>query len=75
MAHSTDQARIIDNSIFSYSFLLHGADIITTASYQASVNGYQKHLGVSASEALDLIGKSVTIAKEAKEWFMAQPQV
>lgn len=54
---------------------MHGADIITTASYQASVDGYRKYLHLSESEAIGLIEKSVTIAKEAKEWFLQQPEV
>jgi homocysteine S-methyltransferase len=47
------------------SFLESGADILITASYQASVGGFCSELGVSEDEALNLIGRSVAIAKEA----------
>ena len=59
----------------SSSYLQYGADIITTASYQASVEGFCKHLKVPPSEALRLIGQSVSIAHKAKESFLKQPKV
>ena len=57
------------------SFLLHGADIITTSSYQASIEGFCQTLGVSLQEAHDLIGLSVTLATKAREWFLQKPEV
>lgn len=54
---------------------MHGADIITTGSYQASVGGFCKYLDVSTEEALELIGQSVKLAVQAREWFLDQPQV
>ena len=36
---------------------------------QASVAGFRKELGVSESEALNLIGLSVALAKEACQWY------
>ena len=57
------------------SFLLNGADVIITASYQASVEGLCQHLNVSPEKALDLISDSVALAKAASDWFITQPQV
>ena len=58
-----------------YSYLEHGADIITTASYQASIEGFCEQLKVTAIEGLSLIGQSASLAKEAREWFLQQPEV
>ncbi len=52
-----------------YDYLKAGADCITTASYQASIEGFMK-TGVSEEEALSLISLSVTLAEEARELFM-----
>lgn len=57
------------------SFLQNGADIIITASYQASIDGFHKHLGLSSEQVLELIAKSVSLAKEARDWFLQQPEV
>lgn len=43
-----------------------GAEVATTASYQASVPGFVK-AGMSRSEAECLIGRSVTVAREARD--------
>ncbi|KAK3096171.1 hypothetical protein FSP39_024012 [Pinctada imbricata] len=43
-----------------------GSELVVTASYQASVDGFKKHLGVSEDEALSLLKKSVHLAKEAR---------
>jgi homocysteine S-methyltransferase len=51
------------------SYLESGADIIITASYQASVDGFCQELGLTRHEALDLIGRSVAIAKEAQQLY------
>lgn len=40
-----------------------GAEIITTGSYQSSVEGYMAYLGVDEDEALDLMRDSVKLAK------------
>lgn len=45
--------------------VLAGVDIIETNTYQASVIGFKKYLGVSEEEAFNLIRKSVSFAKEA----------
>lgn len=45
-----------------------GADIATTASYQATFEGYMAR-GMSEDEALSLITRSVTLATEARDAF------
>ncbi|KAH8412614.1 hypothetical protein KR009_003589 [Drosophila setifemur] len=47
-------------------FLQNGADIILTNTYQSSVEGFVKYLGVSRTEGVELIKKSVHLAQEAK---------
>lgn len=51
------------------SYLRSGADVITTASYQASIEGFQKYLGSTVNEAEELIAKSVTLGKQACDEF------
>lgn len=50
-------------------FLLSGADVISTATYQATVEGFVCHLRVSSERAKDLIMSSVQLAKEAVKSF------
>lgn len=57
------------------SFLDAGADVITTASYQASPEGLSHHLSVSHEDALHLIGQSVAIAKQARTEYMREKAV
>lgn len=45
--------------------VLVGVDIIETNTYQASILGFKKYLGVSEDEAFNLIRKAVSLAKEA----------
>jgi len=52
-----------------YSYLKAGADLIETATYQASVEGFMNHLGVQHDEAVELIRKSVDICRLAAEEF------
>ncbi|KAL1299483.1 hypothetical protein AAHE18_18G113800 [Arachis hypogaea] len=47
-------------------YLENGADIIITASYQATIQGF-KAKGISDKESEDLIRKSVEIAREARD--------
>jgi len=49
-----------------YDYLLAGAQIITSASYQASFTGFAKH-GYDAQQAADLMRLSVTLAMQARE--------
>ncbi|XP_070539077.1 uncharacterized protein [Ptychodera flava] len=51
------------------SFLVNGADIIETGTYMASVWGFQKFLGMTESEAKELIKKGVQLAVEARDEF------
>lgn len=47
------------------NFLRAGAELVVTASYQASVHGFVEKLGVTEQKAIDLIKNSVHIAKQA----------
>ncbi|MBR2179953.1 MAG: homocysteine S-methyltransferase [Selenomonadaceae bacterium] len=49
-------------------YLKAGANIITSASYQATIEGFMKH-GLSHDKAVDLIKLSVELAKEACKEF------
>ncbi|XP_070539076.1 uncharacterized protein [Ptychodera flava] len=51
------------------SFLVDGADIIETGTYQASVWGFQKFHGTTESEAKELLKKGVQLAVEARDEF------
>ncbi|KAI5628281.1 homocysteine S-methyltransferase-like isoform 1, partial [Silurus asotus] len=54
-----------------YSFLQCGSDIITTATYQASIEGFTKHLGFKPEEAEDLMMSGVRLAKESTAEFIS----
>ncbi|XP_070689006.1 uncharacterized protein [Pempheris klunzingeri] len=54
-----------------YSFLLAGADVITTATYQASVTGFISHLDVSAERARELLMSGVQLARETADTFVS----
>ncbi|XP_062853329.1 homocysteine S-methyltransferase YbgG [Trichomycterus rosablanca] len=54
-----------------YSYLQSGSDVITTATYQASIEGFTKHLGVKPEEAETLLRSGVQLAKEAAAEFMS----
>lgn len=51
------------------SFLEAGADIIETATYQASIDGICRHLRIAPTEALGVIANAVAIAREARDEF------
>lgn len=53
-----------------YNFLCGGADLIETNTYQASISGFTKYMGVSKSKAKSLIGDAVLIAQKARMEFM-----
>lgn len=53
-------------------FLQAGANVISTNSYQATVDGFIEHLGLSPEESVQLIHKSVQLAKDARERFMKE---
>ena len=46
-------------------FLNAGSNVISTSTYQASVEGYMKHCGLSKEKAEEVIGSSVDLAKAA----------
>ena len=48
-----------------------GADCVITASYQATIDGFVKR-GLNRNEAIELIQKSVKLAKEARDQFWAE---
>ncbi|XP_036397159.1 homocysteine S-methyltransferase 1 [Megalops cyprinoides] len=54
-----------------YRFLNSGADVITTATYQASVEGFIQHLGLTTEQANQLLMSGVQLAKETVEDFKA----
>ena len=47
-------------------YFLAGADIATTASYQASTYGLRDHFGMSEDESMELLKKSVRLAQLAR---------
>uniref|UniRef100_A0A3Q3LM60 Zgc:172121 n=1 Tax=Mastacembelus armatus TaxID=205130 RepID=A0A3Q3LM60_9TELE len=53
-----------------YRFLLSGADVITTATYQASITGFINHLNMSCEGARELLMSGVHLAKETVERFI-----
>jgi S-methylmethionine-dependent homocysteine/selenocysteine methylase len=56
---------LINQNFEICSFLRAGADVILTVSYQAFIDGFMKHLGITEDEAIGLIKKSVYLAKQA----------
>ena len=48
-------------------YYLAGADIAITASYQASTQGFQHHLGIGNGEATQLMRRSVELAQQARD--------
>ncbi|KAL2090060.1 hypothetical protein ACEWY4_014748 [Coilia grayii] len=48
-----------------YRFLGCGADVITTATYQASIEGFVQHLSQTSDQAEQLLRTGVQLAKEA----------
>ncbi|XP_017475438.1 PREDICTED: homocysteine S-methyltransferase 1-like [Rhagoletis zephyria] len=47
-------------------FLQNGAQIILSNTYQSSIEGFMEHLSLSREESIQLMRKSVQLAKEAK---------
>ena len=52
-------------------YLRAGADVVTSASYQATVEGFMKR-GFSKEEAVALIQKSIQLAQEACDLYLAE---
>jgi homocysteine S-methyltransferase len=51
-----------------------GANVAITASYQASVSGLVKHLELSEVEAKKVVRKSVELAREARDVYVAEQE-
>jgi homocysteine S-methyltransferase len=64
----SDPAAIEDVHLVYYRA---GAEVATTASYQASIEGFAA-TGLDRAAALDLIGLSVTIARRARDRYRAE---
>jgi len=47
------------------AFPTAGADFLTTITYQASIVGFQKYLGLDYDQSFELIKKSVMICRRA----------
>ncbi|XP_078258903.1 betaine-homocysteine S-methyltransferase isoform X1 [Rhinoraja longicauda] len=54
------------------SYLSCGADVITTATYQGSVAGFMKYLGLTSEKADQLLQSGVQLAKEAITEFLSE---
>ncbi|XP_055370828.1 uncharacterized protein LOC129605223 isoform X2 [Condylostylus longicornis] len=67
--NATDPDAVVKTHL---DFLKAGADIILTNTYQASVEGYMKYLGVTRDQSIDLIKKTVQLAHKARETFLKE---
>ncbi|XP_058495066.1 uncharacterized protein zgc:172121 isoform X2 [Solea solea] len=54
-----------------YRFLLSGADVVTTATYQASIPGFIRHMDVSSESARELLMSGVQLAKDSVTQFVS----
>lgn len=66
---SEDPSAIYDAHL---AYLLAGAEIILTSSYQASLTGFRRYLGVTDDEARELLFKTVELACRARATQLAQ---
>ena len=55
-----------------YDYFLAGADVATTASYQASFSGFRQR-GIGTERAAELMRLSVSLASEARDRYWAEP--
>jgi homocysteine S-methyltransferase len=51
-----------------------GANVAITASYQASIPGLVKHLGLNEADAKSIVKKSVELAREARDEYVTQQE-
>ncbi|KAK2889194.1 hypothetical protein QQF64_028706 [Cirrhinus molitorella] len=58
-----------------YRYLQSGSDVITTATYQASIEGFVRYLGLRPEEAQQMIMSGVQLAKETVREFMSNSPV
>ncbi|KAH8281725.1 hypothetical protein KR054_002472 [Drosophila jambulina] len=56
-------------------FLRSGADIILSNTYQSSVEGFTKYLGLGQTEGIQLMQTSVALALEAKQQYLQEAGV
>ena len=54
-----------------YDYLTAGADVVITASYQATFEGFEQR-GLSRGQARDLMQHSIRLAREARELFWGE---
>src|SRR5947209_16567402 len=54
-----------------YDYFAAGADVATTASYQATIPGLMRR-GLSATQAADVLRLSVRLAQQARDQFLLQ---
>lgn len=57
-----------------YGYFAAGADLIITNTYQASVEGFVEHLGVTSEQAYELIVRAVELAKRARSLYLEEYQ-
>lgn len=53
-------------------YITAGAEVIITNTYQASVPGFVKHLGLNEKSSYELIKEAVRIAKRAVDVYMSE---
>lgn len=63
------------NSTFKSRFLIAGSDLVETCTYQASLEGFQKHMGVSPSEANELLRRAVNLCIKTRDDFWSKSDV
>lgn len=51
-----------------------GADLVITNTYQASLEGFEQHLGVTRDQAYELIVRAVELAKRARTLYLEEYQ-
>jgi len=56
------------NSLIVTVHILAGADVLETNTYQASIGGFIKYLGLSKEESYQLIKTGVNLAKSARSF-------
>nr|CAD7432388.1 unnamed protein product [Timema monikensis] len=66
---ATDPQSVINTHL---DFLHAGADAVMTNTYQASVDGFMTHLGLSREKSYNLIKKAVELANEAINIYMEE---
>lgn len=66
---ATDPESVIETHL---DFLRAGSQLIETNTYQASIPGFMKQLGLSEKDSYELIKKAVTLAKMACDRFESE---